>query len=137
MLSRESMELGTALGFGPDTTEPMTRKVDLLWETERSYVVRDHGASDSRIIQMTVTRWAPSSSGRMRRPSPRLRLLRKPRRASRGPCSAVSPGRGVLLRLALRYDGAPTIGGKEGSCGMVPAEEGGSNSGQGSAFNTA
>lgn len=52
VLSEQSTALGTALGFGPATDGPMTRRVDLLWETEHMYVVRGRGAPDGNIIQI-------------------------------------------------------------------------------------
>ncbi len=52
MLSSESGQLGTILGFGPTIDSSVTRQVDLPWETEQMYVIRDRASVDARIIQV-------------------------------------------------------------------------------------
>jgi hypothetical protein len=44
--------LGTAFGMEPGTADPLIRRLDLIWETEQGYVVRDRGAPDSPIFQI-------------------------------------------------------------------------------------
>jgi hypothetical protein len=52
VMSPDRSDVGTALGFGPTTDGPMVRQVDLLWETEQMYVVRDDAQPDSPVIQI-------------------------------------------------------------------------------------
>ncbi len=52
VLSSESNALGTTLGFGETKQELISRNVDLLWETEQMYVVRDRSIPDSTAIQI-------------------------------------------------------------------------------------
>ncbi len=52
VLAPESNPLGTALGFAPVNQGPITRQVDLLWETEQMYVVRDRDLPEAPIVQI-------------------------------------------------------------------------------------
>ncbi len=52
VLAPESNALGTALGFAPASDGPIILQVDLLWETEQMYVVRDRSLSDAPIVQI-------------------------------------------------------------------------------------
>lgn len=52
VLSPESAALGVALGFGAATDSPIVRRVDLLWESDKVYVVRDLAKPDGQIIQI-------------------------------------------------------------------------------------
>lgn len=52
VLSLESGALGTILGFSQAPNAAGYRQVDLLWETDQVYVIREPGSADNRIIQI-------------------------------------------------------------------------------------